>query len=59
MSPAPVSMGHYHLHGDKLRVAKNIEKITPGALEYDDYLAFLDDASVARIECESHQTAVQ
>ena len=52
-------MGHYHLHGDKLRVAKNIEKITPGALEYDDYLAFLDDASVARIECESHQTAVQ
>ena len=56
MSPAPVSIGHHNLHGNELRVVKDIEKIKPGALEYDDYLGFVDAASIACIECESHQT---
>ena len=58
VTTTPASMGHDHLHGNELLVAKDIEKITPGALEYDDYLAFLDAASIACIECESHQRVV-
>ena len=45
--------------GHELLVAKDIEKTTPGALEYDDYLTFLDAASIACIECEGYQRVVQ
>ena len=40
VTTTPASMGNDHLHGNELLVAKHIEKITPGALEYDEYLAF-------------------
>ena len=59
VTTTPASMGHGHLHGNELRVATDIEKITPGALEYDDYLGFLDAASIACIECEGYQHVVQ
>ena len=56
-TPAP--MCHGGLQGYELLVAKDIEKTTPGALEYDEYLTFLDAASIACIECEGYQHVVQ
>ena len=51
----PVSMGSCHLHGNELRVAKEIEHVSPSVLTYGEYLAFLDAASIACIQCEDHQ----
>ena len=58
MPPAPVSMDHDHMHGNELLVATDIEKVTASSSEYDDYLHFLDVASIASIECEDHQRFV-